>query len=142
MKRAIAIVPWLALALIGWGCHQPVPPQVLQQWQGHSLYTCCNMHYESKEVNDGNYDVGAMLPFGSPATVENMTSDSVTIRSGATDLSIYHRYGRDQESSQAYFGKILVDTDPHARFDTYPPKIREAIKDGRVEKGMTKEQVI
>lgn len=139
MKRTIAI------ALLGVGlaaCHPPVSPEVLRQWQTRSLYTCCNIHYENPNVSDANYTVGSILPFGSPATVEKMTSDAVTFRAGATELTLAHAYGRDQESAQQYFSKILVDTDPHTRFATFPKQVQSAITDGRVEVGMTKEQVI
>lgn len=140
MKRTVAIVLWLALA--GWGCQPKSSPQLLAQFQGRSLYTCCNIHYEHDEINDANYFVGATLPFGSPATVEAISDSSVTFRSGATKLTLFHSYGRDQESNQQYVSKILVEADPHTAFDTYPPKIREAIADGRVEKGMTRDQVL
>ena len=139
MQRAIAII------LLGVGlaaCHPPVSPEVLQQWQSRTLYTCCNIHYEKNEVSDANYSIGSTLPFGSPAVVQKMTTDAVTFRSGATELTLIHSYGRDQESAQQYFGKILVETDPHVRFATYGKQVQAAISDGRVEQGMTKEQVI
>jgi hypothetical protein len=139
MRRVIAVSILVAVMV---GCHAAVPPEVLRQWQGRTLYTCCNIHYESNTVNDANYFVGTTLPFGSPVTVTAMTSDSATVRSGSTDLTIVHSYGRDQESAQQYFSKILVDTDPHVRFATFPKDVQSAITDGRVERGMTKEQVI
>jgi hypothetical protein len=71
-----------------------------------------------------------------------MTADSVTFASGATRLSLYHSYGREQETAQQYFHKVLVDTDPRTRFATFPAKAQEAINDGRVERGMTREQVL
>jgi hypothetical protein len=119
-----------------------VPPEVLQQWQNRSLYTCCNMHYEGAEISDANYGVGAMLPFGSPVTVEEMTKDSITFQSGATKLTLRHAYGVQQESAQQYFGKVLVETDPRLRFATFPAAVQQAIEAGRVERGMTTEQVI
>lgn len=139
MKRAIAI------GLVGIGlaaCHPPVSPEVLRQWQSRTLYTCCNIHYEGDTINDGNYSVGSTLPFGSAATVEKMTSDSVTFRAGGTMLTLAHSYGRDQESSPQYFSKILVDSDPHAKFATFSKQVQSAISDARIERGMTKEQVI
>lgn len=139
MKRAIAI------GLVGFGlaaCHPPVSPEVLRQWQTRTLYTCCNIHYEGDAINDANYSVGSLLPFGSSATVEKMTSDAITFRAGGTLLTLVHAYGRDQESAQQYFAKILVDSDPHAQFATYSKQVQSAITDGRVERGMTKPQVL
>jgi hypothetical protein len=139
MKRAMAI------GLVGLGlaaCHPPVSPEVLRQWQSRTLYTCCNIHYEGDTINDANYSVGSMLPFGSSAMMEKMTSDAITFRAGGTLLTLVHAYGRDQESAQQYFAKILVDTDPHAQFATFSKQVQSAITDGRVERGMTKPQVI
>jgi len=135
----------LVVSLIGLvlaGCQPPVAPEVLHQWQSRTLYTCCNIHYEGSKVNDANYYVGSMLPFGSSAAVVKMAGNSVTFRSGATELTLEHSYGKDQESDQQYFSKVLVETDPHVRFATYPKQVQEAVSEGRVEVGMTKEQVI
>jgi hypothetical protein len=139
MKRAIAI------GLVGFGlaaCHPPVSPEVLRQWQSRTLYTCCNMHYEGNTINDANYSVGSMLPFGSSTSVEKMTSDAITFRAGGTVLTLVQAYGRDQESAQQYFTKILVDSDPHVQFATFSKPVQSAITEGRVERGMTKPQVI
>lgn len=139
MKKTLAIAV-LAIALAA--CRTAVAPQVLNEWQGRTLFTCCNIFHESAQVGDANYHVGAILPLGSPAAVQAMTSDSLTFRSGATDLTLVHSYGRAQESSQQYFDKILVATDPHTVFATYPKDVQSAIENGRVEVGMTKPQVL
>lgn len=139
MKKTLAI-GWLAIALAA--CHPPVAPQVLQEWQTRTLFTCCNIYYGRPEVSDANYHAGSVLPFGSPAAVQKMTSDSLTFGSGATTLTLVHSYGRNQENGQQYFSKILVPTDPHTVFATYPRDVQSAIENGRVEVGMTKEQVL
>ena len=138
MRRAAAIVGLIVLA----GCHAQVAPQVLQEWQAKTLFTCCNIRYEGEKVSDANYAVGSTLPFGSPAVIEAMTTDSATLRSGGTKLTLVQNYGREQESAEQYFGKILVGTDPHTRFATFPKMAQAAVTDGRVELGMTKEQVL
>ena len=139
MKRVITIGLGLLLAA---GCRPPVNPEALRQWQGRTLYTCCNIHDEGKTINDANYYVGSLLAFGSAAEVVNVSGNSMTFRAGTTELTLVHSYGKDQESDQQYFSKILVDTDPHLRFAAYPKPVQDAITDARVEKGMTKEQVI
>jgi outer membrane protein assembly factor BamE (lipoprotein component of BamABCDE complex) len=144
-SRKISWMNWLgalALLLAVAACHTPVAPQVLSEWQGRTLYTCCNIHYEGEKITDVNHAVGAILPFGSPVTVTTMTNDSVTFSSGATTLTLYQSYGKQQESAQQYFSKVLVETDPRIAFATFPKQVQEAITDGRVERGMTKEQVI
>lgn len=132
----------LGLGLTTAGCQQAVSPNALSEWQGRSLYTCCNIYYENSDVVDANYHVGQTLPFGSPVQIVKMTNDSATFRSGATELTLRQSYGTAEESSRQYFAKVFVDTDPHTRFATFPSQVRSAITDGRVEIGMTKEQVI
>ena len=135
---------WIALLGIAVAsCQRMRPAQPIPaEWQGTTVYTCCNIHYEHPEVTDANYLVGALLPFGTPAQVQKMTSNSVTFRTGATDMTVIQSYGTAQESAQQYFNKILVPNDPHAVFDTYPTDVQTAIQNGRVEVGMTKPQAI
>jgi len=138
MKRA-----WLLATVLGLAaCHPPVSPEVLKQYQERQLYTCCNIYYEGAEVADANYHAGSTLPFGSPVVVEKMTSDSVSFASGVTKLTLAQRYGQAQESINQYVDKILVPADPHLRFTTFPKAVQSAIQDGRVERGMSKEQVL
>src|SRR5262245_12420559 len=139
MKKAL-VIGLLGVAVAA--CQTQVPPQVLQGWQSRTLYTCCNMHYEGASISDANYNVGALLPFGSPAAVQKMTGNSITFRTGTTDLTVVHSYGTAQESADQYFNRILVPTDPHTVFASYPKDVQSAIQNGRVEVGMTKEQVI
>jgi hypothetical protein len=139
MKKALAI-GLLGLALAG--CPTQVPPQVLSEWQGRTLYTCCNIHYEGASVSDANYLVGSTLPFGTQASVLKMTGNSITIHAGATDLTLGHSYGSAQESAEQYFNKVLVPTDPHSVFATYPKDVQTAIENSHVEVGMTKPQVL
>jgi hypothetical protein len=139
MRRTIALA---LLVLTAAACHPKVSPEVVREWQSRALFTCCNIRYEGGSVTDANYVAGGILPFGSPVTIESMTNDSVTFASGATHLTLTHSYGTQQESAQQYFDKILVSTDPHVRFAAYPKDVQDAITDGRVEVGMTKEQVI
>lgn len=123
------------------GC--AVASGIPQQWQGRPLYTCCNIRYEDPAgIVDANYERGSLLPFGSAATVTAMTSNSITFRSGTTNYTVTQSYGTEQETSQQYFAKILVDADPHSRFAAYSPSVQAAITDARVERGMTREQVI
>lgn len=140
MRQALAIA--IAGAVLA-SCAGSVPPEVLQQWQSKTLYTCCNIHYEDPaKIVDANFYVGSTLPFGTAVAVQKMTTKSVSFRAQAGDFTVSHIYGTEQETAQQYFAKILVDTDPRARFDTFSPSVQEAVREGRVEQGMTREQVI
>lgn len=137
--RRIALVGLMALVA---ACKQAAPPGLLQEYQGRSLMTCCNIHYETNEVNDANYFVGSTLPAGTPVQVQAMTGNSVTFTADGRTLTMVHSYGSAQESMQQWVSKILVPDDPKAKLATFPRSAQDAIREGRVEKGMTKEQVI
>jgi hypothetical protein len=124
------------------GCRAAVPPQVLQQYQGRTFYTCCNIRYEGQDINDANYQVGAILPFGSQAQVQAMRGRSVTFLADGRTLTLTQSYGTAQESFEAYLAKILVSEDPRVRFASWPKGVQEAVSAGHVEKGMTREQVL
>jgi hypothetical protein len=53
-----------------------------------------------------------------------------------------HDYGRDQESLDAWVNKIVVKDDPRSRISSYPMAIQEAIREGKVMIGMSRDQVI
>jgi len=137
--RPLAMLGVLAVLA---GCSTGVPPEVLSEYQSRTLYTCCNIHYEGAEITDANYFVGSTLPLGSPVGVEELTSESVTFSAGATVLTLYHSYGTEQESAREYFDKVLVTHDPKKKVAGFPQAVRDAIRDARVERGMTREQVI
>lgn len=139
MRRLVLI----GLVMLAAGCpRQALPPQVLQQYQGRTLYTCCNIHYETAEISDADYFIGSTIPAGTPVQVDAMTSDSVTFTANGTKLTLNHRYGSAQESIQQYVDKVFVAEDPKGKLATFPRSAQDAIREGRVEKGMTREQVI
>ena len=137
--RRIALIG--LVAFVG-ACKQPAPPGLLQEYQSRNLMTCCNIHYETDEVNDANYFVGSTIPAGTPVQVQSMTGNSITFTAAGKKLTLVHSYGGNQESMQQYLNKILVPDDPKARLATFSRSAQQAIHDGRVEKGMTREQVI
>ncbi len=138
MKRFAIVLGIVAVA----GCKAALPPQVLQSYQNRTLYTCCNIHHETEDINDANSWVGTMIPLGSPAQVQSAARNTVTLVAGGTTLRLQHRYGAGEESFQQYLDKLLVPDDPKLKLARFPRSVQDAIKDGRVEKGMTREQVV
>ena len=138
MKRFALFLVLVALA----GCRHRPSPELLREYASRSLVTCCNIHYETQAINDANYYVGATLPLGTPVQVQSVTDDSVTFLGDGHTLTLTHQYGKDQEPMRQYLDKILVADDPKARVATYSRAVQDAIRDSRVERGMTREQVI
>lgn len=132
----------LAAAVLAAACRHSASPETLQHFEGRSLFTCCNLHYESEDINDANYWIGKTVPAGTPVRAEKMTRDSVTLAAGDVRLTLTHQYGTGQESLQQYLDKVLIAADPRPRIAAYPAAVRRAIDNGKVERGMTREQVI
>jgi hypothetical protein len=138
MRRIVVALGIVTVA----GCTPALSPQVLQTYQNRTLYTCCNIRYETPDINDANYAVGTIVPLGSPAQVQSAARNTVTIVAAGTTLRLQHTYGREQESFQQYLDKLLVAEDPRLKLAHFSRSVQEAIQEGRVEKGMTREQVL
>ena len=106
------------------------------------LYTCCNLHYEEGAINDANYHVGSLLPLGTPVHVESAGNHWVKIQVLNGYMTFHQDYGREQESFSQYVNKLFVAEDPRVRLATFPLDVQQAIIESRVERGMTREQVI
>jgi outer membrane protein assembly factor BamE (lipoprotein component of BamABCDE complex) len=137
---------WFLLLATAWltaSCHQAAPPSpALQQLEGRSLYTCCNLHYEKEDINDANYWIGKLLPAGTPVRVDKVAGDAVTFSAADVQLKLTHEYGTKEESLDQYLAKVLVANDPKPRIAAYQAAVRHAIESAQVERGMTREQVL
>jgi hypothetical protein len=137
----IAIGALAAAALGLAACHRATPdptPHV----DPEGRFTCCNLHYESDEVSDANYWVGNTIPPGTPVKIESVKPHSLTLLAGHTKLTLKHEYGTKSESFEQYIDKILVPYDPRRRIGEFPDEVQSAIAKSKVERGMTREQVI
>lgn len=136
MRRSVVLALLFAVA----GCQKAVSPELLRQYQARTLYTCCNIFFEHEEVSDANYHVGSMVPAGTPVQVQAVGRSSLTFLAGGTKLTLVQAYGK--EPFDQYADRILVTEDPTSRVAAYPKAVQSAIRAGRVEVGMTKEQVL
>ncbi|MGZ5033510.1 MAG: hypothetical protein ACXWAC_09970 [Usitatibacter sp.] len=105
-------------------------------------YTCCNLHYEKDWISDANWGTFAMIPAGAKIKVVSYGFNRAAVEIDGKPMRIGHDYGRNEESLEKYIGKIVVKTNPKAKLDRYPDKMRAAIREGKVLPGMTREQVI
>jgi hypothetical protein len=137
---------WLVLLATAWltvSCHRGAPPSpALQQLEGQNLYTCCNLHYEKADINDANYWIGKLLPAGTPVRIDKVSGDAVTFSASDVKLTLTHEYGTKEEPLEQYLAKVLVANDPKPRIAAYPTAVRQAIESAKVERGMTREQVL
>lgn len=120
-----------------------VGAEVLAQ-QKPTGFTCCNMRHDAPNdwINDINYTSGTrLIPVGSAASV----TDYGRYRFFATIDGKKYRIGNDYSrdlNNEDFAKKYIVAEDPKLKIAKFPADIREAISQGKVKKGMTREQVI
>jgi hypothetical protein len=105
-------------------------------------YACCNMHYNKDWINDGNYAELPMIAAGTPVEVVKYGRHRAYVNIEGKQLGLGHDYGRDQESLDVWVNKVVVNEDPRPRIASYPFAVQEAIRQGKVMIGMTREQCI
>jgi hypothetical protein len=138
MRRLTLVIAVAALA----GCMVKVPPELEKHYTGHTLYTCCNLYYQGDQMTDANYRDGEMLPLGTPVSVTELGPNSITFNAEGKVLTLKHLYGTQQEAYKQYFDKVLVEANRAEMVANFPPIIRKAIEDGRVEPGMKRGEVV
>ena len=105
-------------------------------------YACCNLHYDKDWINDGNYAELPMIAAGTPVQVLNYGRHRANVTIDGKKLGLGHDYGREQESLDVWVNKVVVNEDPRPRIASYPFAVQEAIRQGKVMIGMTREQCI
>lgn len=127
----------------------PVPPQAVTRVAASrsvespplSGYTCCNFHYEDDWISDANWSALPMIPAGSLVRTLEFRSYRVVVELGGRRMGLGLDYGRDQKLTE-WSRRMIVQEDPRPKIESWPAPVRDAVRDGKVAIGMTKEQVI
>jgi hypothetical protein len=128
--------------LVSVGLAKPPPAPPGTQSLPRQGYACCNLHYKGDWISDGNYAELPLIPAGTPIEVISYGRNRAYVKVDGKPMTLGHDYGRDQESLQAWVDKIVTADDPRPRIARYPVAIREAIHEGKVVVGMTREEAI
>lgn len=118
------------------------PGAELKKTYLRSGYACCNLHYDGDWISDSNL---AQLPFiaaGTLINVKKIDGYRAYVEVDGKAMRLGHDYGREQETTEQWVAKLVVLDDPKLRIAKFAPATREAIKAGKLMKGMSKEQVI
>jgi hypothetical protein len=105
-------------------------------------FACCDLHYDKDWINDGNYAELPMIPAGTPIEVLSYGRQRAAVKVDGKPMRLGHDYGRDQESLDAWVNKIVIKDDPRGRISSYPTAIQEAIRQGKVMIGMTRDSSV
>ena len=116
---------------------------------GQDFYLCCNMRFNAEhDASDANYAYpevqGYTLYAGTRVHVVGVRWNDITLRpEGRNDtFNIDFRFGTQRMNGRQYFHKILVTTDPRSALADAPPAIAEAVRQGQLIPGMSKEQAL
>ena len=130
----------MASILMGASCNNQ--PQINNPLVGQTKFLCCTLHYEKDEVNDNWYQVGTPVKLGTPVHILEVRQKSVKFQpDGHPVITLAQKYGDDVLPFEQYLERIFVDRNPTHKFGKKRDKLEQAVLDGHVIKGMTKDQV-
>jgi hypothetical protein len=134
MKTGCRIVSGLIAA-----CAIAFPAAAQEKPEG---YTCCNFHYDKDWISDANWGNLPMIPAGARVKVLDYGWNRASVEIDGKPMRFGHDYGRSEESLEKFVAKLVVKSNPRAKIDKAPARVKAAINDGKVLSGMTKDQVI
>lgn len=146
MRRVCAPAAIVCLAGLA-GCQAGLQPQrdpAPREAAASSkpLYLCCNVRTESDWLSDGGFLVGRIIPAGTPVKLTGTNRGVANVEIDGKRYRLSNEFGARAEDFGKWLQKVLVDRNPGAKIASYPKPARDAIKSGRIARGMTKEQVI
>jgi hypothetical protein len=106
-------------------------------------FLCCNMRSDGSWISDINYDENGkkVIPVGTPIKVTGYGHYRVKVDINGKSQAIGNDYSRDL-SQEDFAKRYVVADDPAVKIAGFPKKIQDAIAQGRLVLGMTREQVL
>lgn len=133
-RRSLLLLPLLLLA---------APWAQAQKTQPYEGFLCCSLLNDGGWISDLAYDNGYMkiVPAGTPVKFKNFGRWRMIVEINGQEVGLGNDYSRTIDMDT--FAQMYVPTqDPKLRMQAWPERIREAIVQRKVMKGMTREQVI
>src|SRR5260370_39744484 len=103
-------------------------------------FACCDCQYKHAWSNGGNFGELPMIPAGTAIEVLSYGSNRAYVKVDGKPMRLGHDYGRDQESPEAWVGKIGVNENPRTLVGPYPPPIQEAVPAGKLMRARPRRQ--
>lgn len=140
IPRIVIVLGLAAVVLVGAACNPPLPAH---PYAGTSKFLCCNVHYEKNEINDNWFQVGTPIKAGTRVQIMEVRKNSVLFQAeGHPPIRLELKYGEKLVAFDDYLRRVFPDTNPLLKFGKKKSKLEQAAIDGRVEPGMTRDQVI
>ena len=105
-------------------------------------WACCNLRYERDWISDRIFTTRPFVPVGAFVAIKDWGRNRVHVEIDGAKMRAGADYGYFQGSREQFADILFVRDDPRLRLATFPPRVQEAIRAGRIVLGMTKEQVV
>jgi len=106
-----------------------------------SGYACCNLRYDGDQIKDSNLGQLPFIAAGTPIRVKTIDDYVAQVDVDGRPMRLVID-NRGAETIQKWLVRIVISEDPRTKLAAFPPAVREAIRAGKLAKGMTREQVI
>ena len=142
-STAAFMVALLAACAGGPGGTQPdtAAPRSQKTTYLQAGYACCNLRYEGDQIKDSNLGQLPFIAAGTPVRVKTIADHVAQVDVDGRPMRLVLE-NRGAETIQQWLARIVVGEEPRTRLAAYPPAARDAIRAGKLAKGMTREQVI
>jgi hypothetical protein len=106
-------------------------------------FLCCNLLNDGGWVNDINYRGSRkqLLPAGTPVKATGLGRSRVQLLVDGKKIAIGNDYSR-AIGMDDFARRYILTADPRPVIEGFPPKVREAIAEMKLMRGMTREQVL
>ena len=105
-------------------------------------YACCNLRHSADWISDQSAGELPFIPLGTEILVRGLEANVANIEIGGKSFRLGHDYGRAQEKTAEWVDKVIQLDDPTVKLAKFPATVRTAIEAGKIQQGMTREQVI
>ena len=116
-------------------------PELVKQMEG-SAFIKTNLRYEGDWINEASLPNQAFVPVGSRLKVLDYGSNRASVLIDGRKMRLGLDWTRGKETIQQFVARVTGEEDPRTTIATYPERVRNAIRAGRVFPGMTKDQVL
>ena len=106
-------------------------------------WLCCNMRTDGGWISDINYEAEGerIIPLGTPLKVTGYGFHRAHVLIDGKKHSIGNDYSRALPLN-VFIQRYVIPTNPQEKLAQFPPHIQTAIRNSKITKGMTREQVI
>ena len=119
-----------------------IAPPMIDPVVGQNYFLASSLHFEDGKYMATNYARGVLVPINTPVKLESIRGDTITLRRTDTGETLkvenVQKYTRKSTTQLA----SLLLTGEETPLNKLPEELANAIRNGDMRKGMTKEQVL